>query len=104
MRSNKKEADMIKILNLLVIFLLASCGSHPVLPENKDIKVSRETPSDKCKNLGSIEGRSNKINAKADEALEDLKTEAIKRGANFVKIETIGAQAAAVRGVAYFCD
>ncbi len=84
--------------------LLASCSSHPVLPQKSDIKVSRDTPSEKCKNLGAIEGRSIKINAKPEDALEDLKAEAVQKGADYVKIETIGAQSSVVRGVAYFCN
>ncbi len=90
-------------ISALALFL-ASCSSHPVLPQKTDIKVSREKPSDKCKNLGPIEGRSIKINAKPEDALDDLKAEAIQKGADYVKIETIGAQSSVVRGTAYFCN
>ena len=91
------------ILNLVVGFLTA-CSSHPVLPEKSDIKVSRDNPSDKCKNLGPIEGRSTKINAKPEDALDDLKAEAVRKGADYVKIEMMGAQSSGIRGTAYFCQ
>ena len=88
---------------LLAALFLTACSSHPVLPEKSDIKVSRDTPSEKCKNLGAIEGRSTKMAAKPEDALDDLKSEAIKKGADYVKIETMGAQSSVIRGTAYFC-
>ncbi len=84
--------------------LFAACSSHPVIPEKSDIKVSRNEPSNKCKNLGAIEGRSTKTNAKPEDALEDLKSEAIKKGADYVKVEMMGAQSSVIRGTAFFCN
>jgi PBP1b-binding outer membrane lipoprotein LpoB len=94
--------SILAVLLLAVIF--SGCSSHPVLPEKSDIKVSRDNPSDKCKNLGAIEGRSRKVNAKPEDALEDLKEEAIRKGADYVRIETMGAQSATIRGTAFFCN
>ncbi len=90
-------------LFFISLFIFA-CSSHPVLPKKSDIKVTRENPSDKCKNLGPIEGRSLKVAARPEDALEDLKSEAIKKGADYVKIETMGAQSSVIRGTAYFCN
>lgn len=84
--------------------LFLGCGSHPVLPEKSDIKVSRENPDSDCKSLGPIEGRSLKVDAKYEDALEDLKSEAVQKGANFVQVQTLGALGGAIRGEAYFCD
>lgn len=93
------------LLSAIVLgLILSSCSSHPVIPEKSDIKVSRDNPSDNCKNLGAIEGRSNKVNAKPEDALEDLKSEAIRKGADYVRIETMGAQSSTIRGTAYFCN
>ncbi len=80
-----------------------SCSSHPVIPKTSDIKVTRDEPAKDCESLGSIEGRSTKIKDTYENVLEDLKLEAVKKGANFVKIETIGAQGTAIKGQAYFC-
>lgn len=96
---------MFKIFMLLTITILFSnCGSHPVLAEKSDIKVSRETPDSDCKSLGPIEGRSIKINATNEEALDDLKAEAVRKGSNYVKVETFGAHGGSIRGEAYFCE
>ena len=94
--------SILAVLVLAAVF--SGCSSHPVLPEKSDIKVSRDNPSDKCKNLGPIEGRSTKVNAKPEDALEDLKEEAIRKGADYVRVETMGAQSATVRGTAFFCN
>lgn len=88
----------------VLVLILSGCSTHPVLPEKSDIKVSRDNPSDKCKNLGAIEGRSRKLNAKPEDALEDLKEEAVRKGADYVRIETMGAQSTSIRGTAYFCN
>ncbi len=82
---------------------LTACTSHPVIPEKSDVIVSRNEAGTNCKSLGPIEGRSTKVNATAEEALDDLKSEAIKKGANYVKIETIGALSSSIRGIAFLC-
>lgn len=92
------------LCTLIGMAVVTACSSHPVLPEKSDIKVSRENPKDSCKSLGFIEGRSIKINAKPEDAIDDLKAEAIKKGANYIKMETMGAMGSAVRGEAYFCN
>ena len=86
-----------------ILFLFGCSSKMPVLPETSDVKVSREVPADNCENLGPIEGRSTSINEDKTAMLEDLKMEAIKKGANFVKVETLGAQGSAIRGIAYLC-
>ena len=91
------------LLSLFGLFLF-SCSSHPVLPKASDIKVSRDEAAKDCKHLGAIEGRTTNVKGTAEDALEDLKQEAVKKGANYVQIETVGAQGTAVRGQAYFCN
>ena len=88
---------------ILPLILLGACSTNPVLPKKDDIKISREAPTDACQDLGSIEGRTTKMNGKTEDALEDMKEEAIKKGANYVKIETIGALGTSVRGNGYYC-
>lgn len=84
--------------------VLTACTSHPVLPEKSDVIVSRSEAAESCKLLGPVEGRSNRVNATAAEALDDLKSDAIKKGANFVKIEAMGALSSSIRGTAYLCN
>lgn len=89
---------------LLSSLILSACTSHPVIPEKSDVIVSRNEAAENCRLLGPIEGRSNRINATPAEALDDLKAEGVKKGANYIKIETMGALASAVRGIAYVCN
>lgn len=81
-----------------------SCSSHPVLPQKSDVTVSRDDAGKDCKSLGPIEGRTTNVKGTPEDALEDLKSEAVKKGANYVKIETMGAQGTAIRGQAYYCN
>ena len=92
------------ILAAVLSLFLFSCSSHPVLPKASDIKVSRDEPAKNCKNLGAIEGRTTNVKGTPEDALEDLKSEAVKKGANYVQIETMGAQGTAIRGQAYYCN
>lgn len=98
------KSVLLTILTLTLASLWTSCSSHPVLPKTSDIKVSRNEADKDCKHLGAIEGRSYKMKATEEELLEDLKKEAISKGANFVKVETLGAQGGSIRGQAYFCN
>ena len=90
-------------LILLLSLAFTACTSDPIIFENKDVIVSRVEAPKNCDSLGAIEGRSSKLNAPMAEVIEDLKSEAVKKGANFVKLETMGAMATSVRGSAYFC-
>ena len=89
---------------LLLSVLFSGCGSHPVLPKKSDIKVTRNTPGPECKSLGSIEGRSIKTKPTQDDVLDDLKEEAIRKGANVVKAQTMGSLGGTIRGEAFFCE
>lgn len=91
-----------KIL-LLAFLFLAACSSHPVLPSTKDIKLSRDPAPERCEYLGAVTGRSPKVKPSVEEVLEDVKAEAVRMGANYVKIESMGAMSASIRGLAYFC-
>ena len=93
---------MTKIIFVLAL-VLSGCSTHPILPKTSDVTVSRDAAAASCENLGAITGRSQKVNATSEEVLEDLKQEAVQKGANFIKIETMGAQSGSIRGTAYFC-
>ncbi len=83
---------------------LIQCSNHPVLPETKDIKVSRDAADKDCKSLGTVQGKTMSTKGTPEEALEDLKKDAIRKGANYVQIQTMGAMATSIQGEAYFCD
>jgi hypothetical protein len=86
----------------LVIF---SCSSKPILPDIEKVKVSREKPSDKCRELGVVYGKtlnSTGINLEK-EALQDLIHNAAIKGANYVYLGEYGAFGGSVKGTAYDC-
>lgn len=91
-------------LTSLLIFLLMSCSSKPILPESKAVKVSREIAVDTCKELGVVYGKTLNSTGKVEEqALNDLKENAAKKGANYVYLQEYGAQGSSVKGIAYDC-
>lgn len=91
-----------RILFAAAITAMMGCASKPLL-EKDDVKVTRDEPSKSCHHLGAIEGRTISTKGTREQALENLKEEAMKKGANFVKMETVGAQGTVVRGQAYHC-
>lgn len=107
MSSNIRFNVMFKFLLIAFVFsisfVLQGCKSHPVLPSKADIRVSRDSAGSRCEDLGFIEGRVNDSKGTTEQALENLKEEAIKKGANYVKMETIGMLGSSVRGQAYYC-
>lgn len=93
---------VLRLSLVLVLSFLAACASKPLL-EKDDIKVTRDAADPKCQNLGPIEGRTITIKGTQNEAMENLKEEAMKKGANFVQTEVVGAQGKVIRGTAFRC-
>ncbi len=83
--------------------LYVGCNSMGVKPEEISVKVSRESPSGDCKDLGDVYGTSNKIRSTSEEGLEDLKMDASRKGANYVQIETFSAMGSNAKGRAFYC-
>ena len=93
-----------QIFSLAVLLFLSGCSSPPIKPEAKNVEVSRNDASKSCQEVGRVEGRVKTTKGTFEEALEDMKLDAAKKGANFVKMEQTGALGQAVAGVAYFCN
>lgn len=79
------------------------CGSHPIKPAAENVKISRDEASSSCREIGPVEGRNQSVTGTFDMALEDLKLDASRKGANFVKIGATSGMGTAVGGTAYFC-
>jgi len=95
---------MVKILaRSSLSVLLISCASRSVLPEVKEVKVSREAPDSSCSEIGKITGKSPSLKGTREQALEDLKREAANKGANYVQVKQYSDIGTAVTGVAYEC-
>lgn len=86
-----------------MISLVVGCGSHPIKPASENVKISRDDADSDCREIGAVEGRNQSVKGTFEQALEDLKLDAARQGANFVKIEQTSGTGTAVRGVAYFC-
>lgn len=90
-------------IGFLIILNFLGCASKPIL-EKDDIKITRDEPSKSCKSLGPIEGRVISVKGTLEQAMEALKEEAIKKGADFVQMEAVGVSGTVVRGQAYNCN
>lgn len=88
---------------VVAVFALSACGSHPIKPSGEDVKISRNDADAECREIGPVEGRNQSVKGTFETALEDLKLDASRQGANFVKIEQTSGTGTAVRGIAYFC-
>ena len=95
------------IIGLLTVAVtavsLVGCKSHEILPEKVEVKVSRDEPDSDCKYIGTVTGSVTKIGGTSEDALEKLKTDASRKGANYVHFETASATGTGLKGKAYFC-
>ena len=91
------------LLAALSTALVAGCGSHPIKPSAENVKLSRDEASSSCREIGPVEGRNQSVKGTFDMALEDLKLDASRKGANFVKIGATSGTGTAVGGTTYFC-
>lgn len=85
------------------VFFLSACASRSVLPDQKGITVSREAPKKTCTEVGLINGRSGSVKGTEEEALEDLKREAARKGANYVVVKQYSGYGTSVTGIGYEC-
>jgi len=86
-----------------VLLFAIGCSSRSVLPDQKGVKVSREMPSSKCADIGKITGTSLSKTPTEEQALDDLKNEATRKGANYVVVQQYSATGGTVTGYAYDC-
>lgn len=83
---------------------LVSCSHEPVIAEAKNVKVAREKPSSSCEEIGLVTGKTASDKETVVDAIEDMKLDAAKRGANFVRMQSTGAMGTSVSGTAYHCE
>lgn len=86
-----------------VVLFLSACASRSVLPDTKEVKVSREKPDKDCKEIGQITGTTMTAKGNQEEALADLKKEAANKGANYVVVKQYSSYGTSVTGTAYEC-
>lgn len=79
------------------------CSSMSALPQEDNVKVSREEADKDCTFISKLEGRSMSKTAKAEDALKDLQKEAANKGANYLVVKEYSGMGTAVTGLAYKC-
>lgn len=90
------------VLGLFCV-LITACSSRAVLPDVDEVKVSRDEPSAKCREMGKLTGTATSAKGTREEALEDLKKEVANKGGNYVVVKQYSDYGTAVTGVAYEC-
>ncbi|MEQ1877342.1 MAG: DUF4156 domain-containing protein [Bdellovibrionia bacterium] len=88
---------------LILALLLSACASRSLTPDSEDVKMSREIPSESCKELGRVTGTSKSRKATHDELLADMRQDAAKKSANYVKVEEYSSLGTSVTGTAFSC-
>jgi hypothetical protein len=87
----------------VMVFGVVGCASRSVLPDSSAVKVSREMPKKTCKEMGEVTGRTATVKGTEAQALDDLKSEAAHKGANYVVIKQYSDYGTSVTGLAYEC-
>jgi hypothetical protein len=82
---------------------IAGCSSQPIIPEAKNITLSRDDADKDCQEIGPVQGSVKTTTGKIEEAIEDMKLDAARKGANYVRMETTSAIGTSVSGTAYKC-
>ncbi len=90
-------------ITVMTLSLMIACSSQPVIPEAKNVKVSREDADSDCKDLGPVQGSVSTAKGTIEQALEDMKLDAARKGANYVRMQATSAMGASVSGTAYMC-
>ncbi len=88
---------------LFAVAAISACASRSVLPDVKEVKVSRDNPGKDCKEMGPISGTTMTAKGTQEEALADLKKEAAHKGANYVVVKQYSSYGTTVTGTAYEC-
>jgi hypothetical protein len=90
------------VFSTLLLFF-AGCSSQPIVPEAKNVKISREDPSKKCAEIGKVQGSVQTASGTVEQAIEDMKLDAARKGANFVRMEATSAYGTSASGTAFQC-
>ena len=89
---------------ILPLLMLTGCSGYEILPDKIEVKVGRELPDDDCREIGPVSGSVSKISGTSEEALENMKKDASRKGGNFVLYEGASGTGTAMKGIAYSCN
>lgn len=92
------------LIALALAFVFASgCSSTPIVPEAKNVVVSRDNADSDCEEIGKVQGTVQTKSGTIEQAIEDMKLDAARKGANYVRMETTSAYGNSAQGTAYYC-
>jgi hypothetical protein len=83
--------------------LIAGCRSTPVVPSADNIKISRDDAKKSCQEIGKVQGSTGSSKGTVEQAIDDMKLDAARKGANYVRMEATSALGSSVMGTAYYC-
>ena len=90
-------------LTAIALFSQVGCSSHPVVPDKDAIKISRDDADKDCQELGPVQGSTSTHKGTVEQAIEDMKMDAARKGANYVRVQATSAIGTSVSGTAYKC-
>lgn len=94
---------MKNIIFIVTALAFVGCASKEILPDKVEVKVTRDEPSKNCNMIGPVSGSTTKIGQSAEISMENIKKDAARKGANFVKYESSSADGSGLKGLAYYC-
>lgn len=83
--------------------MMAACSSQPIIPAAKNIKLARENPGKNCVEIGKVQGSVQTKSGTIEDAIEDMKLDAARKGANYVRMEATSAYGTSASGTAFQC-
>ncbi len=90
-------------LLLATLLVLSACSHQPIVPEAKNVEIKRENPPSDCKEIGRVVGQVRTTSGSIQQAIDDMKLDAARKGANYVRMESTGAMGTSAQGTAYQC-
>jgi phage terminase large subunit len=85
------------------VLIFSACSHQAIVPEAKNVKLQRENPSKNCVEIGKVQGSVQSVHGTIEQAIEDMKLDAARKGANFVRMESTSAIGTSVSGTAFQC-
>jgi hypothetical protein len=83
--------------------VVSGCSHEAMTPDENALTVSKDNPPAKCVEIGPVMGTTQTVGQGSEVALQDLKREASKRSANYLKVGSYSGYGGSVNGTAYRC-
>ncbi len=83
--------------------VIAACSHQALIPAARNVKIARENPPADCQEIGRVQGSVKTVAGSIEQAIDDMKLDAARKGANFVRMEATGAMGTSTSGTAYKC-